>query len=133
MFKLVLGIPFFIQLKYAYETVSEYYFIMDYMEMGDLFSYVIGSKIQLTLKETIVCSAEIVLAIQFLHEHQVIHRDLKLENILIGADGHVLLTDFGLTHKVPIHESIRIRCGTPPYFSPGNNHLHQFIGYLWIQ
>lgn len=44
--------------------------------------------------------AEIVLAIEFLHSKGLVHRDIKPDNILIGADGHIKLADFGLCGKL---------------------------------
>ena len=60
--------------------------------------------------------AEITLALQFLHEHQIAYRDLKPENLLIGSDGHMRITDFGFAKKI-VDRSYTL-CGTPEYLAP---------------
>lgn len=93
---------------------------MDYCANGNLFKYLETGR-KLTVQEVKICSAEIVLAIAFLHERQIVHRDLKLENILISIDFHVLLTDFGLAKKMPRNGKMTGEAGTPTYFAPGTN------------
>lgn len=89
---------------------------MDYMVNGNLFSYIYSGC--LTQDQTRICCAEIVLAIQYLHEKRIVYRDLKLENILIN-DGHILLTDFGLAQMISGNERLYDEAGTVAYFAPG--------------
>lgn len=110
MLKLVQRAPFFIQLKYACTSINEYHFVMDYMPAGNLYNYMIGGT--LTLSEAKICGAEILLALQYLHKHHVVYRDLKLENILIEAGGHILLTDFGLARTLKNNEKLTDKAGT---------------------
>ena len=65
-------------------------------------------------------AAEIVLALEYLHKSGVIYRDLKPENILIDAEGHVRLTDFGLSKSGLQNANDRTDsfCGTPEYLAP---------------
>ena len=60
-----------------------------------------------------------IIAIEYLHSHGVIYRDLKPENILIGVDGHIRLTDFGLS-RVDMSDTDKSYsfCGTPEYLAP---------------
>ena len=69
---------------------------MEFMKGGDLSSLLeqVGSFDEETAKYYL---AQIVLALEYLHSKGIIHRDLKPDNILIDADGHVKLTDFGLS------------------------------------
>ena len=60
--------------------------------------------------------AEITLALEYLHLTGVAYRDLKPENVLIGSDGHIRLTDFGFAKK--IEDRSYTLCGTPEYLAP---------------
>lgn len=90
---------------------------MEYIPAGNLYEFLNGG--QLTLSEAKVCGAEIVCAIAYLHEQRVVYRDLKLENILISSDGHLLLTDFGLARKIGKNKKMNDQAGTFSYFAPG--------------
>ncbi|XP_031630278.1 ribosomal protein S6 kinase alpha-4-like [Contarinia nasturtii] len=114
--KLVHDVPFFIQLKYASKTRHAYHFVMDYILDGNLFNHLQAGV--LTLKEMKVCCAEIILAIEYLHRYRIVYRDLKLENVLIAGDGHILLTDFGLAQKINKNERLQGEAGTLAYFAP---------------
>lgn len=117
MLKLVQGAPFIIQLKYACKTLHHYNMIMDYMAAGNLFDLLQFGR--LTLAETTICCAEIVLAIEYLHQHRIVYRDLKLENILISGDNHILITDFGLARRITENGRLTDEAGTVAYFAPG--------------
>ena len=68
-------------------------------------------------------AAEVLLALEHLHLRGVVHRDVKLENVLVDAIGHVAVTDFGLSKDGKVHEDIFAKklktvCGTPEYIAP---------------
>jgi protein kinase A len=61
-------------------------------------------------------AAEVTLAIEYLHQNQIIYRDLKPENLLLDRHGHLKITDFGFAKKVP--DITWTLCGTPDYLAP---------------
>ena len=109
--------PFILKLHYSFQTPDNLYMILDYCSLGDL-SY----QLQISLLEEDEAKfyiAELILAIEYLHKHNIIYRDLKPENILISSDGHIKLADFGLakenvTNDIPN----KTFCGSPQYLSP---------------
>ncbi|CAH1438912.1 unnamed protein product [Lactuca virosa] len=88
--------PFVVRFFYSFTCRENLYLVMEYLNGGDLFSLLrnLGC-----LEEGMarVYIAELVLALEYLHSLNVIHRDLKPDNLLIGPDGHIKLTDFGLS------------------------------------
>ena len=71
---------------------------MEYLAGGDLMTLLMARDI-LTVSESRFYAAELVLAIESVHKLNCIHRDLKPDNVLIGMDGHIKLSDFGLCKR----------------------------------
>lgn len=88
--------PFCVQLFYSLQTTSCVFLVMEYMIGGDVKSLIAANG---ALPEDMAAfyTAEVILALQYLHSHGIIHRDLKPDNMLISAQGHIKLTDFGLS------------------------------------
>ncbi|KAJ3020572.1 Ribosomal protein S6 kinase beta-1 [Thoreauomyces humboldtii] len=106
--------PFIVTLHYAFQTDAKLYLLLSYASGGELFSYLAREKM---FSEDVAgfYVAELLLALEHLHGLGIIYRDLKPENVLLGADGHVLLTDFGLS-KVAL--DARTVCGTIEFMAP---------------
>ena len=90
--------PYLIHLYFSFQSPEKLYFVIDYISGGDLATWFdrLGR-----FPEDVTCfwAAEMVIGLEFLHSCKVVYRDLKPENILIDSDGHVVLTDFGLSKE----------------------------------
>ncbi len=88
--------PFIVKLFYAFQTSFKLYLILGYAPGGELFTYLAKERM-FTEDMVVFYSSELILALDHLHSLGIIYRDLKPENVLLAADGHILLTDFGLS------------------------------------
>ena len=111
--------PFVVGLHYAFQTRDKLYFVLDYCAGGELF-YHLGRAGRFPEAWSRVWAAELVLALEHLHSVGVVFRDLKPENVLFDAQGHVKLADFGLSKEgvSKSSEGARSFCGTPEYLAP---------------
>lgn len=107
--------PFLVNLRHSFQSPTKLYFVMEYLSGGDLFS-LIRQYERLLVYEAKFYAAEVILALEYLHEEMgIIYRDLKPENILISAEGHIKLTDFGLSKQA---EKAYTFAGTTEYLAP---------------
>jgi serine/threonine protein kinase len=88
--------PFIVTLHYAFQTANQLFLILEYCPGGDLSLYLKENK-RFSEYAAKLYLAEIVLAIEELHTHNIIYRDLKPSNIVLDSAGHCKLTDFGLS------------------------------------
>ncbi len=106
-----------------------YYLVMPYVEGGTLRDYLLRRE-RLTLEEAGSFLNQIASALQYAHDHGVVHRDVKPSNILLRLDGHAYLVDFGLAKAKMEAESLThagAMVGTPEYMAPEqSNGLHDY-------
>jgi len=96
--------PFLVRLNYAFQTDSRLFLVTDFIQGGDLYFHLkYFGKFSEQKSKLYIC--EIILALEFLHNNNIIYRDLKPENVLIDKFGHIKLTDFGLS-KIFKNENI---------------------------
>ncbi|CAE6334352.1 unnamed protein product [Rhizoctonia solani] len=107
--------PFIVNLWGTFQDVNNLFMVMDFVPGGELFTLLRKSR-RFPSPVAKFYTAEVILAIDYLHSHDIIYRDLKPENILLGADGHIKLTDFGFAKIVP--DITWTLCGTPDYLAP---------------
>ncbi|KAJ3022779.1 hypothetical protein HKX48_005255 [Thoreauomyces humboldtii] len=88
--------PFVVRLYFSFQSRENLYLVMEYLNGGDC-AALIKSLGTLDEKWAGQYVAEVVLGLEFLHSRGIVHRDLKPDNMLIDQDGHVKLTDFGLS------------------------------------
>jgi len=111
--------PFLVKLYFAFQTPDKLYFVMDYINGGELFFHMQNETV-FTPERVRFYVAEILLGVEYLHERGIIYRDLKPENILLTADGHICMTDFGISKEGITCNNDRTAtfCGTPEYLAP---------------
>ena len=110
--------PFIVNIKSAFQDEKYLYIISDFMQGGDLFYHMHETSIfDFELAQFYTC--ELVLALEYLHNNNMIYRDLKPENILLDANGHIKLTDFGLSKLLNSSKQKAFTiCGTIQYIAP---------------
>ncbi|KAF4662583.1 hypothetical protein FOL47_006179 [Perkinsus chesapeaki] len=107
--------PFIVNLLTTFQDDKRLFMLMEYVNGGELFSY-LRREGRLPNDSGKFYAAEIVLAFQYLHNMNIIYRDLKPENLLIDCHGHVKVTDFGFAKVV--EDRTWTLCGTPEYLAP---------------
>ncbi len=110
--------PFVVKLYYAFQDHEKLYLILEYAQGGELFHHLAMERM---FSEEVAAfyRAEMVLALEHLHHNvRVIYRDLKPENCLLDAEGHLLLTDFGLSKVALEDERANSILGTIEYMAP---------------
>ncbi|OAA73304.1 serine/threonine-protein kinase sck1 [Cordyceps fumosorosea ARSEF 2679] len=110
--------PFIVGLKFSFQTPSELYLVTDYMSGGELFWH-LQKEGRFDERRAKFYIAELILAIQHLHNNDIVYRDLKPENILLDANGHIALCDFGLSKaNLTKNDTTNTFCGTTEYLAP---------------
>jgi len=110
--------PYIVSLRYAFQTPDKLYMILDYFTGGELFHHLKNSG-RFDEERAKFYAAEITLALECLHKHTIVYRDLKPENVLLDEDGNIRLTDFGLSKESVTATCLtHTFCGTPEYLAP---------------
>ena len=120
--------PFIVKLHFAFQTPERLYFVIDFLNGGELFFH-LRKETCFNEDRTRFYAAEIVLALECLHANGIIYRDLKPENVILDSEGHLKLTDFGLSKLQSSGDKMTYTfCGTPEYLAPeivtGSGHNH---------
>ena len=110
--------PFIVGLKFSFQTPTDLYLVTDYMSGGELFWH-LQREGRFAEDRAKFYIAELILALQHLHQHDIVYRDLKPENILLDANGHIALCDFGLSKaNLTKNDTTNTFCGTTEYLAP---------------
>lgn len=106
-----------VKLYETFETSKHLVFVMELCTGGDLLSYVRRRR---KLKEPYakVIFKQIIEGLEYCHSKRILHRDVKLENILLNQDGVVKVCDFGVSRIMQEGEILTDQCGTPAYIAP---------------
>lgn len=113
--------PYIVSLRYAFQTPVKLYLVTDFAAGGELFFWLKKDR-RFSQTRARLYTAQIALALEHLHAHDVIYRDLKPENILLDGEGHIKVTDFGLSKAnvtgAGAEGGTKTFCGTPEYLAP---------------
>ncbi|XP_066903852.1 cAMP-dependent protein kinase catalytic subunit 3 [Halyomorpha halys] len=107
--------PFIVNLWWHSHDSTYLYMVFDYVPGGELFSYLRNAG-RFPTSTAMFYTAEIVVALEYLHSQSIVYRDLKPENLLLDKEGHLKITDFGFAKKLT--DRTWTLCGTPEYLAP---------------
>ncbi|XP_026093822.1 serine/threonine-protein kinase Sgk3-like [Carassius auratus] len=110
--------PFLVGLHYSFQTTDKLYFVLDFVNGGELFFHLQKERTFPEPRAKFYIS-EMASALGYLHSLNIVYRDLKPENILLDSQGHIVLTDFGLCKEgISQADTTTTFCGTPEYLAP---------------
>uniref|UniRef100_A0A4W6D255 MAP/microtubule affinity-regulating kinase 3 n=1 Tax=Lates calcarifer TaxID=8187 RepID=A0A4W6D255_LATCA len=109
--------PNIVQLFEVIETEKTLYLIMEYASGGEVFDYLVAHG-RMKEKEARAKFRQIVSAVHYCHQKNIVHRDLKAENLLLDADSNIKIADFGFSNEFTAGSKLDTFCGSPPYAAP---------------
>ncbi|XP_061596647.1 MAP/microtubule affinity-regulating kinase 4 isoform X1 [Cololabis saira] len=109
--------PNIVQLFEVIETDKTLYLVMEYASGGEVFDYLVSHG-RMKEVEARAKFRQIVSAVHYCHTKNIVHRDLKAENLLLDADAHIKIADFGFSNEFTLGNKLDTFCGSPPYAAP---------------
>jgi len=111
--------PYIVKLHFSFQSKTKIYMILDFMNGGDLFYHILSCR-KIKEKRAVRIASQVLLALKWLHDEDIIYRDLKPMNVLLDKEDNVKLTDFGLS-KLDFQSKPEVKqswCGTVQYLAP---------------
>ncbi|XP_033096760.1 serine/threonine-protein kinase SIK2-like [Anneissia japonica] len=109
--------PHVLKLYQVMETKNMLYLVTEYAQNGEMFDY-LDNHGRMSEKEAGKKFWQIVSAVDYCHKHNIVHRDLKAENLLLDSNMNVKIADFGFSNYFTVGEQLATWCGSPPYAAP---------------
>ncbi|KAG5267855.1 hypothetical protein AALO_G00226620 [Alosa alosa] len=109
--------PHIISIHEVFENKDKIVIVMEYASKGELYEY-ISERRRLSERETRHFFRQIVSAVHYCHKNGIVHRDLKLENVLLDENCNIKIADFGLSNLYHKDKLLQTFCGSPLYASP---------------
>lgn len=112
--------PNIVRYKLSFSSQSYQYIVLEYCPGKTIYDYLMNSPLKrLSEPETRQILKDVVNGLVYLHSRNIIHHDIKLENFIIGSDGRIKITDFGISSQLKSKKQKNyMTCGTPTYMSP---------------
>eukprot|EP01059_Diplonema_ambulator_P024615 TRINITY_DN407_c0_g1_i14.p1 TRINITY_DN407_c0_g1~~TRINITY_DN407_c0_g1_i14.p1 ORF type:complete len:698 (+),score=319.62 TRINITY_DN407_c0_g1_i14:181-2274(+) len=110
--------PFIVKLHATFQSKDRLFLLFSFLSGGELFFHIQQSESYFSEAKSRFYIAETVLAVSYLHDNNIVHRDLKAENLVLDAEGHVCLTDFGFARTIEKDQVPNQTCGTLAYMAP---------------
>ncbi|XP_041035209.1 MAP/microtubule affinity-regulating kinase 4 isoform X3 [Carcharodon carcharias] len=109
--------PNIVKLFEVIETEKTLYLVMEYASGGEVFDYLVSHG-RMKEKEARAKFRQIISAVQYCHQRNIVHRDLKAENLLLDGDCNIKIADFGFSNEFQFGNKLDTFCGSPPYAAP---------------
>jgi serine/threonine protein kinase len=119
--------PNILKLKDVILTSLRLCLVVEYVEGGELFDYIVAHQ-RIEESRAKKMFQQICQGVHYCHSREIVHRDLKAENILLDADLNVKIIDFGFSKALESHQALQTRCGSPHYTAPEINQIEPLYG-----